>query len=106
MKILFDQGTPAPLRMFFARHVVDTAYELGWSELRNGELLAAAARDGYQVFVTTDQNLKHQQNLTGSELAILILRSTSWVRLKKHGVEIVRMVETLQAGSYGEFDPD
>ena len=42
MKILFDQGTPAPLREFLPKHEVLTAFELGWSTLKNGELLAAA----------------------------------------------------------------
>ena len=42
MKILFDQDTPAPLRRFLGSHTVVTAYELGWSEFRNGDLINAA----------------------------------------------------------------
>ncbi|MBI5030143.1 MAG: hypothetical protein HZB51_06420 [Chloroflexi bacterium] len=87
MKILFDQGTPVPLRAYLAGHTIDTAFELGWSVLRNGELLAAAEKSGYQLLVTTDQNLKHQQNLRDRKLAVLVLLSTSWRRLSTHAKE-------------------
>lgn len=62
MRILFDQGTPAPLRKFLASHEVVTAYEQGWSTLKNGDLIAAAEAEGFEIFVTTDSNLKYQQN--------------------------------------------
>ena len=62
MRVLFDQGTPVPLRGSLARHEVSTAYERGWSNLANGELLNTAEQEG-TVFVTTDLNLKYQQDL-------------------------------------------
>jgi len=49
MKILFEQGTPVPLRSHLAGHLIDTAYERGWANLLNGDLLDAAERDGYQL---------------------------------------------------------
>ena len=66
MKILFDQGTPAPLRRYLAGHSVDTAYERGWSDLRNGDLLTEAEINGYDLLITTDQNMRYQQNLAGN----------------------------------------
>ena len=42
MRVLFDQGAPAPLRGALTAHVVSTAYEMGWSALSNGDLLDAA----------------------------------------------------------------
>ena len=63
MRVLFDQGTPEPLRHLLTQHEVATAYERGWARLKNGELLDAAEKDDYAVLVTTDSNLKHQQNL-------------------------------------------
>jgi hypothetical protein len=60
VRVLFDQGTPAPLRRTLALHEVSTAFELGWSDLENGDLLAAA-EGRFEVFVTTDQNLQYQQ---------------------------------------------
>jgi hypothetical protein len=62
VRILFDQGTPAPMRHLLTGHVITTANELGWSTLKNGELLSAADGEGFDLFVTTDANLKYQQN--------------------------------------------
>src|SRR5688572_16774417 len=64
MRILFDQGTPVPLRAALSEHEVSTAYERGWSTLRNGELLDSAELAGIDVLVTTDQNIRHQQDLS------------------------------------------
>ena len=72
MRILFDQGTPAPIRKYLAGHEVSTATEMGWSTLSNGELLSAAEKD-FDVFVTTDQALKSQQDLSRYKLAIVLL---------------------------------
>jgi len=106
MKILFDQGTPAPLRAYLGGHTVDTAYELGWAILRKSELLAAAEKDGYHLLVTTDQNLKYQQNLRNKKLAVLVLRSSSWLRLKAHAEKITQTIKTIKIGEYIEFDPE
>ena len=103
MKILFDQGTPVPLRSHLPEHAVDTAYERGWSQLQNGDLLQAAETDLYDVFVTTDQNLKYQQNLTGRRLALLVLLTTSWPIIKPHSQEICQIIEGLLIGEYKEF---
>lgn len=62
MRILFDQGTPAPLRAHLIGHIVETTFELGWSNLQNGELLAMA-ENSFDLFITTDQQLNFQQNL-------------------------------------------
>src|ERR1700690_1396036 len=77
MKILFDHGTPAPLRHQLAGHEISTAYEMGWAKLSNGDLLAAAEKS-FDAFITTDQNLRYQQNLAGRRLGILVLPTTSW----------------------------
>jgi len=83
MKVLFDQGTPVPLRRFLHPHQVDTVAELGWSELQNGTLIKNTINSGYDVFVTTDQNLPHQQNLKSITTRIVVLTSTSWPRIQK-----------------------
>jgi predicted nuclease of predicted toxin-antitoxin system len=103
MKILFDQGTPVPLRHSLAEHFVDTAYERGWQTLKNGDLLSAAETDGYDLIVTTDQNLKYQQNLANRKIGVVILMSTSWPRIREHVDMISRTIETATAGSYYEI---
>lgn len=102
MKVLFDQGTPAPLRKALVGHVVETAYERGWSALLNGDLIAAAEKAGFDVLVTTDKNLKYQQNLAGRRLAILVLFTTSWPRIQNSLATIVASVNSAQAGAYTE----
>lgn len=99
MRILFDQGTPVPLRQSLSAHAVSTAFEMGWSALSNGDLLDAAEGQ-FDVFVTTDQNLRYQQNLAGRQLAILVLPFTSWPRLQPHVPVIVAAIEALKPSQY------
>jgi predicted nuclease of predicted toxin-antitoxin system len=73
MRILFDHCVPRPLRREFAGHIIETAAQNGWQELSNGKLLDAVQDAGFDVFVTVDQNLQHQQNLSGRTLRLLIL---------------------------------
>ena len=61
MKILFDHGTPAPLRGYFPEHTVNTAAEKGWAELSNGELLDQAESGEYGLLITTEQSVRYQQ---------------------------------------------
>jgi hypothetical protein len=103
MKILFDQGTPVPLRHALPTESVTTVYEQGWSTLQNGQLLAMAEQAGFNIFITTDQNPKYQQQITGRHLAILVLGSTSWPRIKPHSDAIRQVVEQLVPGAYHEF---
>lgn len=80
-----------------------TAYEQGWANLSNGVLLKAAEEAGYHLFITTDQNLRYQQNLSERLLAIVVLLSTSWPRISLHVDEILRIVNAVGAGDYVEI---
>lgn len=102
MRVLFDQGTPVPLRRFLKDHEVTTAYECGWATLKNGELLDAAERDGFAVFVTTDSNLRYQQNLQSRHIAIVVLGTTSWPRIQAAVIEVVSAVDRSIEGGYVE----
>lgn len=102
MRILFDQGTPAPLRRHLDGHVVDTAFERGWSNLHNGALLDRAEAEGYQLLVTTDRNLRHQQNLADRQLAIVVLLAASWPRIRQRVDDIRAAVDRTGPGQYTE----
>ena len=102
MLVLFDQGTPAPLRHALAGHLVETAYERGWSSFKNGELIAAAEQAMVEVFVTTDKNLKYQQNLSGRSMSIVVLQTTSWPRIQRALPQIVAAIGAATKGSYFE----
>src|SRR5687767_13207475 len=103
MRILFDQGTPAPLRNFLTGHVVETAFERKWSELSNGKLIAEAEMSGFEVLVTTDKNLQYQQNLAKRRIGILVLWTTRWPELRNRVDEIIRAVASMQPGEYREL---
>jgi len=102
VKILFDQGTPAPLRLHLGPHSVDTVAERGWSNLSNGDLLRRSQEAGYELLITTDQNLRYQQNITGRVLGILVLMSTSWPRIQFRLTEIAGAINRAHPGSYEE----
>ena len=102
MKVLFDQGTPAPLRRALTGHTVSTAFEMGWAELDNGDLLNVAEA-AFDALVTTDQNLRYQQNRIARQLAILVLPTTSWPVIQTHLEEIVAVVNELRPGDFREL---
>lgn len=103
MKVLFDQGTPAPLSKYLSSHQVSTAYNLGWQTLTNGDLLQQAEESGFEVLVTTDQNLRYQQNLSSRVISVVVLSSTSWPRIQKHLQEIVAAVDSCKPNGYIEI---
>jgi len=104
MQVLFDQGTPVPLRRYLTLHTVVTAFEKGWSTLQNGDLLRVAEHEEFAVFVTTDQNLKYQQNLRGRRIAIVVLMTTSWPRIKRKVTQVVATINSVQPGDYIEIE--
>jgi hypothetical protein len=104
MKILFDQGTPVPLRRHLPRHDVVTAAEMDWSQLTNGELLAAATEAGFEVLVTTDQNLRYQQNLKDRRIAVVVLMTASWPRISKKADKVAAAIEGVRSGDYIEVE--
>ena len=103
MRVLFDQGTPAPLRKHLDSHEVSTAYELGWGKLENGALLQHAESHGFEVLVTTDQNLKYQQNLIRRKIAVVVLSTTSWPRIQKSLPAIIEANSASRENGYLEI---
>lgn len=103
MKILFDQGTPVPLRKLLPEHLVVTAYERGWQTLENGSLIAAAESDGFEVIITTDQNLKYQQDLSNRSISIVVLSSTSWPRIRENVTAIQKGLDRVLPSSFLEI---
>jgi len=73
MRILLDQAVPVPIRLHLAGYEVRTAAQQGWDTLKNGELLAAAEAANFDVLLTTDKNIRYQQNLAQRKIAIVVL---------------------------------
>lgn len=103
MRILFDQGTPAPLPQHLLHHEVFTAYERGWAQLKNGELLDVAEASGFAMLVTTDTQLKYQQNLPARRIAVVVLGTTSWPRIQEALADVVRAIDATADGGYTEI---
>ena len=81
---------------------MDRSAEIGWELLENGELIRKAEEEGYEVIVTTDQNMRYQQNLTGYQLGIVVLMATAWPRVQHRIEEIRATIGEVQAGQVRE----
>ena len=102
MRVLLDQGTPVPLRQYLPHHTVRTAFQEGWATLANGDLLTAAEAAGFDVFVTTDKNLRHQQDLSKRRIAVVVIGHAQWPGLEPHAHLVVAAVDRAIQGSYDE----
>jgi len=106
LRILFDQGVPQPLRNALVAAEVKTAFEMGWSKLENGFLIDSAEESGFDVFISTDKNLRYQQDLSARKIAIVILPTTSWPKLQPFKDDIGSQVSQITPGSYIEISFD
>jgi hypothetical protein len=105
MLVLFDNGTPRTLaRYLIDQHTVTEARARGWEELENGDLLNAAEAAGFEVLITTDRNLRFQQNLARRTIAIVVLGKGRWSIIKAYVAEVVAAVKAAAPGSYAEID--
>jgi len=103
MLVLFDNGTPRTLARFLIdHHMVTEARARGWEKLENGELLDEAEAAGFEVLVTTDKNLRYQQNLKGRKIAIVVLGQGRWTLIKPHVAQVVAAVNAATPASYTE----
>ena len=84
MRVLFDQATPVPIRTFLTGHTVRTAAQQHWDTLKNGDLLSAAEAAGFEVFLTTDKNMRYQQNLADRTIAVVVIGVQQWPALQPH----------------------
>jgi hypothetical protein len=104
MRILFDNGTPNPIARSLVGHEVAFARQIGWHKLENGELLRQAEEAGYELLLTSDKNIRYQQNLSGRKIAIVVLGNQQWPDVKLHLDRIVAAVGAAKPGSYSEVE--
>jgi len=104
MLILFDNGTPAPLRYALKGHAVVEAIERGWDRLVNGELIAEAEAAGFELLLTTDKNMRYQQNLTGRKIAFVVIGNQQWPVLRRYVDRVVAVVNVATPGSFAEIE--
>jgi len=93
VKNLLDHNVPHGLRDALAQHEVHTADYLGWSGLENGDLLEAAASQDYDILITCDQGMRHEQNLSRYEITLVTIMHGHWnlirpnINLVRQGIE-------------------
>ena len=105
MKIILDESAPQKLRLLIdGQHVVVTTWFQGWSGLKNGALLAAAEEAGFDLFITADQEISYQQNLTGRRIALLVLSTNNWSVVKEQVDLVAAAIEAVTVGSYVFLD--
>jgi hypothetical protein len=104
MLILFDHSTPAPLAPYMTGHTVTKAKDRGWERLTNGDLLAVADSAGFDVLLTADNSIRYQQNLSRRRIALVVLSSPQWPRVRVQIEKIVEAVDGAAPGSYCEVD--
>ena len=101
MRIVFDKNVPVGVRYFLSKHEVHTFAGMRWhAQLENGELLNMAEAEKFDAMVTSDQNIRYQQNLTGRKLALIVLGSNIWPVVRLHEAEIAARVDAATPGSY------
>jgi hypothetical protein len=105
MKIILDESVPQNLRLLIeGGHTVVTAWYQGWSGLKNGALLDAAEAAGFDLFITADQEMSYQQDLTGRKMALVVLSTNNWSFIKAGVGEIMAAVDAATTGSYTEVE--
>jgi hypothetical protein len=101
LRVLFNKNVPVGVRGFLPRHEVRTVVEMQWrDQLENGELFAMAKQAGFDVMLTSDQNIRYQQNLPRRRLALLVLGSNIWPIVRPHGEAIAARVDAAVLGGY------
>ena len=104
MKIIFENGIPKPIARSLPNHEIAFARKIGWHELANGELIRQAEEAGYEVLLSSDKNIRYQQNLAGRKIALVILGNQQWPLVKLHLDKIAAAVNAALPGSFVEVD--
>jgi hypothetical protein len=106
MRILLDECVPRPLRRELPDYEVHTVVEMGWAGKRNGELLRLLTAEHFELFLTTDQNLRYQQNFSGLRVAVVVLVApTNRLHDLAPLMPTVRtLIEAIQPGAFVEVD--
>ena len=103
MKILLDECVPWPMHRLLAGHECRTAQQCGWGGIKNGLLLQRAESE-FDLFITSDQNLRYQQNLTGRKISILELSTNKLRRIETAADTLRATVEAIKPGEFRQLE--
>lgn len=97
MRVLLDECVPTAIRQLLPDHTCATVAYMGWAGIKNGELLRFA-ESRFDVFLTSDQNLRYQRNLVGRRIAVVQLSTNNLRRLVAAGALIQSAVTAARPG--------
>ncbi len=103
MKILLDECVPWPMHRLLAGHECRTAQQCGWGGIQNGSLLQLAGKE-FDLFITSDQNLRYQQNLAGRRIAILELSTNKLRRIVAAADALRAVVQSITPGEFRQLE--
>lgn len=103
MKILLDECVPWPMHRLLSQHSVTSVQAQGWSGIRNSELLRRAESD-FDLFITSDQNIRYQQNLAGQRIAILELSTNDLRRIQSAAALVDQAVAEIQPTQFQRLE--
>lgn len=104
VRVLLDHNVPAPLRYSLVGHSVEIAYERGWAELTNGDLLRVAEEAGFDVLITSDKSIRYQQHLRAIRLALAVLSTNDWTRIRKATAVVSKALSQVVPGVVIEIE--
>ena len=102
MKILVDECLPSYLKSLFPDYSAETVQGAGWAALKNGPLLKLA-EGAFDVFLTSDQNLRYQQNLKGRKIAIILFPSNRLAVVQEYEAKLRQALSKIQPGDFVEL---
>ena len=103
MRILLDECVPWPTRRLLTNHSCTNVQAVGWGGLKNGELLRLAETD-FELFITSDQGIRYQQNLAGRKIAVLELSTNDIERIEAAASLIQDAVEKIQPEQFQQLE--
>lgn len=103
MKVLLDECVPWPMHRLLAGHDCKTAQQCGWGGITNGDLLRRA-EGMFDVFITSDQNIRYQQNLAQRTIPVLELSTNDLRRIRAAAALIQSALSTIQSGEYRRLE--
>ena len=104
MRILFDHGTPSRIAAALDGHAVTEAIDRGWDQISNGDLLKLAEEAGFELLLTTDKNIRYQQNLTTRKISLVVLGNSTWRNVRPYLDLVIAAVNAATPGSFSEVE--
>ncbi len=108
MRVILDEDVPEGLTSYLPGHDVTTVQDAGWASVKNGKLLQLVEDAEFQVFITCDKAIEHQQDFSGRPFATFLLSTNHWPSMKLHVAVITSALDQVELGTvdripYGRF---